>query len=81
LKVVFAERVRAGLRNAKAKGKHLGRPRVEVDRGKIANLRSDGHAWAAIAKKLGVGEGTMRRAAASARQDHISDKVRTEMAH
>src|SRR6202051_5101494 len=32
---LIAERVRAGLRNAKAKGRRLGRPRVEVDLTKI----------------------------------------------
>jgi DNA invertase Pin-like site-specific DNA recombinase len=60
---LIAERVRAGLRNAKAKGKRLGRPRVDVDRGKIADRRAEGHSWAAIASELGVGEGTARRAA------------------
>src|SRR5215831_10166097 len=28
---MIAERVRAGMRNARAKGKHIGRPRVSVD--------------------------------------------------
>ena len=60
---LIAERVRAGLRKARAKGKRLGRPRVDVDRGKIADLRSVGWSWAAIATDLGVGEGTVRRAA------------------
>src|SRR6266705_5829070 len=36
------ERVRAGLRNARAKGKTLGRPRVTVDAVKIAALRASG---------------------------------------
>ncbi len=66
---LIAERVRAGLRNARAKGKRLGRPRVDVDRGKIADLRSEGRSWAAIAKQLGVGEGTARRAAAQTAAD------------
>jgi len=60
---LIAERVRAGLRNAKAKGKRLGRPRVDVDLGKIANLRSEGRSWTAIAVEMGIGEGTARRAA------------------
>src|ERR1700704_4237527 len=34
------ERVRAGLRNARAKGKRLGRPRVAVDVVRITALRS-----------------------------------------
>src|SRR5215468_3530445 len=45
---LIAERVRAGLRNARAKGKHLGRPRVRVDAARIAALRAEGHSWASI---------------------------------
>ena len=36
---LIAERVRAGLRNARAKGKKLGRPRVIVDATRVAALR------------------------------------------
>jgi DNA invertase Pin-like site-specific DNA recombinase len=36
---LIAERVRAGLRNARAKGKRLGRPRVIVDRATITRFR------------------------------------------
>ena|SRR2546422_4210405 len=60
---LIAERVRAGLRNARAKGKTLGRPRVAVDAARIASLRAQGLSWATISEKLGVGEGTVRRAA------------------
>jgi DNA invertase Pin-like site-specific DNA recombinase len=45
---LIVERVRAGLRNAKAKGKRLGRPRVVVDAARIAVLRSQGLSWAKI---------------------------------
>jgi DNA invertase Pin-like site-specific DNA recombinase len=61
---LIVERVRAGLRNARAKGKRLGRPRVSVDRAKIAVLRAGGLSWARIAAELGLGEGTVRRSAA-----------------
>jgi DNA invertase Pin-like site-specific DNA recombinase len=65
---LIVERVRAGLRNAKAKGKRLGRPRVTVDAAKITALRSQGLSWAKIGEALGLGEGTVRRSAqASAR--------------
>ncbi len=60
---LIAERVRAGLRNARAKGKRLGRPRVAVSADRIATLRSQGLSWAAVAAALKVGEGTVRRAA------------------
>ena len=59
---LIAERVRAGLRNARAKGKKLGRPRKAVDASRIAALRRVGRSWAAIGQELGVGEGTVRRA-------------------
>jgi len=54
---LIAERVRAGLRNAKAKGKKLGRPRVVVDASQIAFLRTQGLSWAAVARELGVSVG------------------------
>lgn len=60
---LIAERVRAGLRNAVAKGKRLGRPRVIVDPARIAALREAGLSWAKIAARLDVGEGTVYRAA------------------
>jgi DNA invertase Pin-like site-specific DNA recombinase len=60
---LIVERVRAGLRNAKAKGKSLGRPRVAVDAARIAVLRSQGLSWAKIGERLGLGEGTVRRTA------------------
>jgi len=58
---LIVERVRAGVRNARAKGKRLGRPRVAVDRSQIASLRAQGLSWAAIAERLGIGEGTIMR--------------------
>jgi len=61
---LIVERVRAGLRNAKSKGRRLGRPRVDVDVARIGSLRSQGRSWAAIAVEMGIGEGTARRAAA-----------------
>ena len=48
------ERVRAGLRNARAKGKTLGRPRKIVDAAKIADLRTQGRSWRDIAREVGT---------------------------
>lgn len=56
------ERVRAGLRNARAKGKTLGRPRVTVDAAKIASLRASGSSWHRITVQLGISAGTAKRA-------------------
>jgi len=60
---LICERVRAGLRNARAKGKRLGRPPKNLDTEVIAALRRKGLGWRAIAKQLGVGVGTLYRAA------------------
>jgi DNA invertase Pin-like site-specific DNA recombinase len=60
---LIAERVRAGLRNARAKGKRLGRPRVAVDAARIRELRSQGLSWPKIATKLGASVGTVYQAA------------------
>lgn len=59
---LIAERVRAGIRNARAKGKRLGRPRVTVDASRIAALRSQGHSWSAILRETGIAKGTAQRA-------------------
>jgi DNA invertase Pin-like site-specific DNA recombinase len=59
---LIRDRVRAGLRNARAKGKRLGRPRVLVDGAKVAALRRGGASWRAIGARLGVARGTVRRA-------------------
>ena len=58
---LIVERVKAGLRNARAKGKRLGRPRVAVDFARIGHLRAQGLSWATIAAELGIGEGTVYR--------------------
>jgi DNA invertase Pin-like site-specific DNA recombinase len=51
---LIAERVRAGLRNARAKGKRLGRPPVCVDTSRVAQLRGEGWSIREIAEALGV---------------------------
>jgi len=60
---IIAERVRAGLRNARAKGKTLGRPRVDIDMAQIESLRASGDSWRTIARKLGLSVGTVHAAA------------------
>ena len=61
---LIVERVKAGLRNARAKGKRLGRPRKVLDAKRIAALRARGVGWKRIASELGVGVGTLYRTAA-----------------
>jgi DNA invertase Pin-like site-specific DNA recombinase len=60
---LIQERVKAGLRNAKAKGRRLGRPAVVVDKNAISALREAGHSWRDVAETLGVGVGTVYRIA------------------
>jgi hypothetical protein len=50
---LIVERVRAGLRNARANGKTLGRPRNIVDAARIAALSAQGLSLRAIASELG----------------------------
>jgi len=59
---LIVERVRAGLRNARAKGKTLGRPRKIVDAARIAALRAQGLSLRGIAAELGIGLATLHRA-------------------
>ena len=65
---LIVERVKAGLRNARAKGKSLGRPRKVLDVRKIAALRAQRVGLRKIAAEMGIGVGTIyeanRRAAA-----------------
>lgn len=64
-RALIQERVRAGLRNARAKGRRLGRPRVVVDASRVAFLRSSGHSWSQIQSELGVSRGTAQRVCAA----------------
>src|SRR6202049_318181 len=59
---LIVERVRAGLRNARAKGKTLGRPRVVVDTERITALRAQGLSLRSIASELGTNTASARRA-------------------
>src|SRR5579862_2957731 len=62
---LIVERVRAGLRNARAKGKRLGRPTKPVDVAQISSLRASGHSWRTIAGMLKLSVGTVYAAARS----------------
>jgi DNA invertase Pin-like site-specific DNA recombinase len=59
---LIAERVKAGLCNARAKGTRLGRPKAAVDAATIADLRRTGASWAKICAELGLSKGTAQRA-------------------
>jgi DNA invertase Pin-like site-specific DNA recombinase len=74
---LIAERVKAGLRNARAKGKTLGRPKVSLDAARIASLRARGLGWKRISKELSVGVGTVLRIAQEASAGGSKNPPRT----
>jgi len=57
------ERVKAGMRNARAKGRHIGRPRAVVDVARIGQLSALGTPWAKIGRTVGVSARTAKRIA------------------
>jgi DNA invertase Pin-like site-specific DNA recombinase len=61
-KSLIQERVRAGLRNAVARGVRLGRPKRTVDAAEIARLRASGASWREVAEQMRIGVGTAVRA-------------------
>jgi DNA invertase Pin-like site-specific DNA recombinase len=63
-RALIQERVKAGIRNARAKGRRIGRPRVAVDAARIAVLRASGMSWRTIERELGISVRTARRFAA-----------------
>jgi DNA invertase Pin-like site-specific DNA recombinase len=58
---LIRERVKAGMKNAKAKGARIGRPRVAVDAARVAALRASGLSWRTIERELGISVRTARR--------------------
>ncbi len=51
---MIRERVIAGLRKAKADGKHIGRPRAVLNRRRIEQLRQEGLSWRGTAERMGL---------------------------
>ena len=59
---IISERVKAGLRNARRKGKRLGRPPVSpMTIENARKLRAEGLSYRKIGKKLGISEGMVRK--------------------
>ena len=59
---LIAERVRAGLAHARAMGKHIGRPRAQVDVDAVTSLRKQGRSLRGIARALDIPVSRVRRA-------------------
>ena len=64
-RALIQERVKAGLRNARAKGQQLGRPQRIVNRESILQMKAEGLSLRQIAERLGLGYGTVRARLAS----------------
>ncbi len=58
---IIAERVKGGLRKARANGKRLGRPKSEVDTDKIVEYRRQNKSIRQIASEMNLSRGTVER--------------------
>ena len=73
---LIVERVKAGLRNAKAKGKRLGRPSVVLDAARIGRLRSQGRTVREIASELGYSRSLVHKTLANSASGRVASKAR-----
>jgi DNA invertase Pin-like site-specific DNA recombinase len=78
---LIVERVKAALRNARAKGKRLGRPQIVVDASRIAALRSQGRSWRDVCEETGPTKGTAQRAVYGSPKIPTLPKTRCWLAH
>lgn len=62
---LIRERVRAGVAEAKRRGKHCGRPKKVWRRDEAVRLREEGLSWRAIAARLGIPQASIRLAVGS----------------
>jgi DNA invertase Pin-like site-specific DNA recombinase len=67
---LIKERVKAGLRNARAKGKKFGRPRAQIDADRVAALRREGFSWSQVCRTLNVSKGSAQRSVAWLTEKH-----------
>lgn len=61
-RALIQERIRAGVQNARAKGKRLGRPRGSLDGEKLKAMRQNGKSWAEIKNLTGISRTSANRA-------------------
>jgi DNA invertase Pin-like site-specific DNA recombinase len=58
---LIQDRVAAGMKHAKAKGKSIGRPRRVFSRDEVVRLRAQGLSIEKVARQVGIGVGTVVR--------------------
>ncbi|MFA4971618.1 MAG: recombinase family protein [bacterium] len=64
-RAIIAERVKAGMKAAKSRGKHCGRPKASLDLSLARQLRSEGKSLRQVAALAGVSTATLSRALAA----------------
>ncbi len=57
----MSERVRAGLDRARSQGKHVGRPKLVIDRQKIVDLHVQGLSNWKISQEVGISQASVGR--------------------
>jgi DNA invertase Pin-like site-specific DNA recombinase len=72
---LIQERVKAGLRNARAKGKRLGRPRAVLDAARIARLRAQGRSIREIAVELRCSRSLVHKTLAIGESSRVAAKA------
>lgn len=69
---LIRDRVKSGLRNARAKGKTLGRPRVNMDSTRIRRRQAEGASLRQIAGELGVSASLVHKTLAESRRMRVA---------
>jgi DNA invertase Pin-like site-specific DNA recombinase len=73
-RALIQERVKAGIRHARAKGKRIGRPRVAADGLRVASLRKEGRSWSEVCALTGLSKGTAQRADYAIRRSEVTSE-------
>jgi len=77
-RALIQERVKSGIKNARAKGTRLGRP-ISLNgwhHAEVARLRAAGLSGRAIARQLKISEGSVRRmSSVSAAEKHLAESA------
>jgi DNA invertase Pin-like site-specific DNA recombinase len=76
---IIRERVKAGLANAKRRGRKVGRPRAIVNVGKVREMAANGLSARAIAKTIGVSDTRCAGFSAAARKPPLPTPLQTVM--
>jgi DNA invertase Pin-like site-specific DNA recombinase len=67
---LIIERVRAGMRRAKAEGVHVGRKPLDIDRDAVVRHRACGHSLTQTAKTFAISRATVSRLVKQAKEAH-----------